>query len=78
MAAAGLLRARGATLELFIIRGTKRDGNKRLVPIREKEIPKGGELVMKKADRNGNRKTRYVAKVTADGTTYKSNTQKIR
>ena len=68
----------GETLQLFIIRGTKEDGNKRLVPIREKTVPTGGELVMKKADRNGNRKTRYVAKIESGGTTSKSNTQKIR
>lgn len=68
----------GETLQLFIIRGTKEDGNKRLVPIREKTVPQNGELVLKKADRNDNRKTRYVAKISSDGTTYKSNTQKIR
>lgn len=71
-------KGEGETLQLFIIRGTKADGNKRLVQIREKTVPTGGEIVFKKADRNGNRKTRYVAKIASDGTTYKSNTQKIR
>lgn len=69
-------KGEGETLQLFIIRGT--DGNRRLVKIREKTVPTGGEIVFKKADRNGNRKTRYVAKIVSGGTTYKSNTQKIR
>ena len=66
----------GETLQLFIIRGT--DENRRLVLIREKEVPQSGELTIKKADRNGNRKTRYIAKIESGGATYKSNTQKIR
>lgn len=70
--------ARGELLRLFVIRGTKADGNKRLVQIRDAEVPANGRLTFKKADRNGNRKTRYIAKITVDGTTFKSNTQKIR
>ena len=70
--------AEGETIRLFVIRGTKAQGNKRLVQIREQVVPEGGDMTFKKADRNGKRKTRYIAKISVDGTTYKSNTQKIR
>jgi len=70
--------AAGENVDIFKIRGTKARGNKRLVPVRSKIIPEDGQLTLRFADRNGNRKTRFIAKVTFDGTTFKSNTQKIR
>lgn len=68
----------GETVRLFVIRGTKAQGNKRLVQVREDVVPDGGQMVFKKADRNGNKKTRFIAKIRANGEVYKSNTQKPR
>lgn len=70
--------AEGATVRLFKIKG-KRD-NRRLQEVRNTLVPQGGELTFKVADRNGNRVTRFIAKVSATDTTLKakSNTQKIR
>ena len=68
----------GETIKLFVIRGTKAQGNKRLIQIREDVVPDGGRMTFKKADRNGNRKTRFIAKIRSGGEVYKSNTQKPR
>ncbi|MAY96144.1 MAG: hypothetical protein CMH84_06350 [Nocardioides sp.] len=70
--------AAGETIRLFVIRGTKAKGNKRLIEIREDVVPEDGRLTFKKADRNGNRKTRFIAKIRANGNVSKSNTQKPR
>ncbi len=70
--------AAGETIKLFKIRGKKKDGNKRLKQIRQDIVTEDGQLTFKVADRNGNRKTRFIAKVTRGGNTNKSNTQKIR
>ncbi|NYD57943.1 hypothetical protein BKA08_002181 [Nocardioides marinisabuli] len=72
--------AEGATVKLFKIRGKKSEGNKRLVQVREDIVPEGGTLTFKVADRNGNKKTRFVAKVgkTVNSLAAKSNTQKLR
>ena len=70
--------AAGETIRLFVIRGTKAKGNKRLIEIREDIVPEDGRLTFKKADRNGNRKTRFIAKIRANGNVSKSNTQKPR
>ncbi|MEP7736261.1 hypothetical protein ABKW28_01280 [Nocardioides sp. 31GB23] len=72
--------AEGATVKLFKIRGKKSEGNKRLVQVREDIVPEGGTLTFKVADRNGNKKTRFIAKVSATEATEKakSNTQKPR
>lgn len=68
----------GETIRVFKIRGTKAKGNKRLVRIREDIVPDGGRMTFKVADRNGKKKTRFVAKIRANGEVYKSNTQKPR
>lgn len=68
----------GETVRLFVIRGTKERGNKRLIQIREDVVPNGGQMTFKKADRNGNKKTRFIAKIRANGEVFKSNTQKPR
>lgn len=70
--------AEGATVRLFKILG-KRD-NRRLQEVRNTIVPEGGELTFKVADRNGNRVTRFIAKVGPTDVTRKakSNTQKIR
>lgn len=70
----------GDMVTLYKIRGTKSQGNKRLVEIRSTESPEDGNLTFKVADRNGNQKTRFIAKVrdSSDYGTAKSNTQKIR
>ncbi|WP_341230874.1 hypothetical protein [Nocardioides salarius] len=72
--------AEGATVKLFKIRGKKSEGNKRLVQVREDIVPEGGTLTFKVADRNGNKKTRFIAKVSATEISQKakSNTQKPR
>ena len=72
--------AEGATVKLFKIRGKKSEGNKRLVQVREDIVPEGGTLTFKVADRNGNKKTRFIAKVSATENSQKakSNTQKPR
>ncbi|MBM7507299.1 hypothetical protein JOE61_001113 [Nocardioides salarius] len=72
--------AEGATVKLFKIRGKKSEGNKRLVQVREDIVPEGGTLTFKVADRNGNKKTRFIAKVSATEASLKakSNTQKPR
>lgn len=70
--------AAGETIKLFKIRGKKKDGNKRLKQIRQDIVTEDGQLTFKVADRNGNRKTRFIAKVSRGGNTNKSNTQKIR
>lgn len=68
----------GHSVVLFIVRGTEKNGNKRLVSVREKIVPDDGYLTFATKDRNRNRKTRFVAKSTIDGQTYKSNTQHVR
>jgi hypothetical protein len=68
----------GETIRLYVIRGTKAKGNKRLVEVREDVVPDGGQMTFKKADRNGNKKTRFIAKIRSGGVVYKSNTQKPR
>ena len=70
--------AAGETVRLFVIRGTKAKGNKRLIEIREDIVPEDGRLTFKKADRNGNRKTRFIAKIRTENGVAKSNTQKPR
>ena len=72
--------AEGATVKLFKIRGKKSKGNKRLVQVREDIVPEGGTLTFKVADRNGNQKTRFIAKVSETDISQKakSNTQKPR
>lgn len=70
--------AAGQTVVLHVIRGTKSQGNKRLVAVLEEIVPDDGELTFMTKDRNRNRKTRFVAKATIDGQTYKSNTQHVR
>lgn len=72
--------AEGATVNLFKIRGTKSKGNRRLVEVREDIVPEGGTLTFKVADRNGNKKTRFVAKVAEGDNNLEatSNTQKLR
>lgn len=70
------------TIKLFKIRGKVKDGNRRLKKVREDVVPEGGNLTFKVADRNGNKKTRFIAKVSRDAQdgpeNFKSNTQKIR
>lgn len=70
------------TIKLFKIRGKVKDGNRRLKQVREDVVPEGGNLTFKVADRNGNKKTRFIAKVSRDAQdgpeNFKSNTQKIR
>lgn len=68
----------GQTVVLHVIRGTKSQDNKRLVAVLEEIVPDDGELTFMTNDRNRNRKTRFVAKATIDGQTYKSNTQHVR
>ncbi len=68
----------GETIKLFKIRGTKAQGNKRLVEVREQVVPEGGNMTFKVRDANGNKKTRFVAKINRGGETFKSNTQKLR
>ena len=48
--------------------------------LREDIVPEGGSLVFKVADRNGNKKTRFVAKVAEGETNLEatSTTQKLR
>ncbi len=46
--------------------------------VRSKVVPEDGQLTLQFADRNGNKKTRFIAKVEFNGETFKSNTQKIR
>lgn len=70
--------AAGETVRLFVIRGTKARDNKRLIEIREDVVPEDGRLTFKKADRNGNRKTRFIAKIRTENGVAKSNTQKPR
>ena len=70
--------AAGETVRLFVIRGTKAKGNKRLIEVREDVVPEGGQMTFKKADRNGNRKTRFIAKIRTENGVAKSNTQKPR
>ena len=67
-----------ATVRLFKIKG--KGDNRRLQQVRQTTVPEGGELTFKVADRNGNRVTRFIAKVSATDATLKakSNTQKIR
>jgi hypothetical protein len=70
----------GDEVTLYKIRGKKSEGNKRLVKIRSTESTEDGNLTFKVADRNGNQKTRFVAKVR-DASDYgiaRSNTQKLR
>lgn len=66
----------GAEITLYKIRGKK--PNKRLVEVRSDIVPEGGTMTFKVADRNGNKKTRFIAKVEGDDFTAKSNTQKLR
>jgi hypothetical protein len=68
----------GDDLALYKIRGTKRDGNKRLVQVRGTEVEEGAEMVFKVRDGNDDARTRYIAKVTGSYGTAKSNTQRIR
>jgi hypothetical protein len=69
----------GDSISIYKIRGTKRDGNKRLVLVRQTEVEEGAEMVFKIRDANGKKKTRLVAKVQgASYGTAKSNTQKLR
>ena len=70
----------GDEVTLYKIRGKKSEGNKRLVKIRTTESTEDGNLTFKVADRNGNQRTRFIAKVrdTSDYGTAKSNTQKLR
>lgn len=68
----------GQTVVLHVIRGTKSQGNKRLVAVLEEIVPDDGYLTFATRDRNKNRKTRFVAKATIDGQTYRSNTQHVR
>lgn len=70
----------GDEVTLYKIRGKKSEGNKRLVKIRSTESTEDGNLTFKVADRNGNQRTRFIAKVrdTSDYGTAKSNTQKLR
>lgn len=72
--------AAGDMVTLYKIRGTKSQGNKRLVEIRSTESTEDGNITFKVADRNGAKKTRFIAKVrdTSDYGTAKSNTQKLR
>lgn len=70
--------AAGQTVVLHVIRGTKAKGNKRLVPVSEAVVPEDGQLTFEVDDRNKNRRTRYLGKITVDGSTFKSNTQKLR
>jgi hypothetical protein len=68
--------AAGEEVTIYKIRGKK--PNKRLVEVRSKVVPEDGQLTLQFADRNGNKKTRFIAKVEFNGETFKSNTQKIR
>lgn len=68
--------AAGEEVTIYKIRGKK--PNKRLVEVRSKVVPEDGQLTLQFADRNGNKKTRFIAKVEFNGKTFKSNTQKIR
>lgn len=68
----------GQSVVLFVVRGTEKDGNRRLVSVLEEIVPDDGYLTFATRDRNNNRKTRFLAKATIDGQTYKSNTQHVR
>ena len=70
--------AEGATVRLFKIIGKR--GNRKTKQVRSDIVPEGGSLTFKIADRNGNKVTRYVAKVSETDASEKakSNTQKIR
>lgn len=70
--------AAGDEVTLYKIRGKK--PNKRLVEIRTTQVSEDGNLTFSVADRNGNKKTRFIAKVrdAADYGISRSNTQKLR